>query len=50
MLLQAGATVEPDLIDAVGQTEVQPYPGRALPPREDYDKVIDLLAEKTIVP
>lgn len=43
VLLDAGATVEPGLIDAVRRTQQQPYPGRALPPRQDYDAVIELL-------
>jgi len=42
-LLDAGATVEDGLADAVRQSIQRPYPGRALPPRQDYEAVVDLL-------
>jgi len=44
-LLDAGAKVEPGLIAAVQQAKRHPYPGRALPPKDDYDAVIELLQQ-----
>jgi hypothetical protein len=46
LLLDAGATVDPDLLDKMRQTESKPYPGRALPPREDYNAVIEMLEKR----
>lgn len=46
MLLDAGATVEPALVEKMYETESKPYPGRNLPPRADYDAVIEMLEKK----
>jgi hypothetical protein len=48
LLLGAGATVEPDLIDAVNDAMESPYPGRSLPPRADYEDVVLQLSEHAV--